>query len=381
MKARKIAVGRTVSASRVRDGIAGPVDVCLCRGRVRIPAIEITTRGTLLMFYERRWERGDETRHDIWLKRSEDGGRTWGRVIPLTRDGRKLRKNYVNVSPVVDRDTGTIWAFYTWRQFDPVRLTQYVTRSDDDGRTWSTPSELRVEGGGLLFGYSDCSRGIQLASGRLLLPFSDVSDGWTPISVYSDDHGRSWHFGKGIAGDQWRCIETALVELADGRVHLNMRCSVPGTKHRLVALSHDGGVTWEKPVAHPAFRQPQIEGFGCHSSVTRLSDAKRHDRDRLLYSGHRGNARQDLTLFISYDEGRSWQPLRVIKNGSAGYSNLIVFPDLSIGCVYESFAPIKNEIRFSRFTLEWLTGGKDGIPPGGQRPPSGRTGSTAGCAR
>ena len=97
--------------------------------------------------------------------------------------------------------------------------------------------------------------------------------------------------------------------------------------------------------------------------MARLSDERHHDRNRLLYSGHRGNRREDLTIHVSYDEGRTWQPLKVIKQGSAGYSNLMVFPDLSIGCIYESFAPVKNDIRFARFTLEWLTDGKDRIVP------------------
>lgn len=222
-----------------------PSDVRLCWGKVRIPAVEVTNQGTLLVSYERRWRRGDETPHDIYLKRSVDGGRTW-------------------------------------------------------------------------------------------------------------------RFGRRIAGN-WRCIESSVAKLADGTVHLTMRCSDEKVTCRNVALRRNGGITWERPLPHPAFSQPQFQAHGCHSCVARLTDESHYDRNRLLYSGHRGNTREELTISISYDEGQTWRPLKVIKEGSAGYSNLVVFPDLSIGCIYESFAPVKNEIRFVCFTLAWLTDGQDKV--------------------
>jgi len=94
--------------------------------------------------------------------------------------------------------------------------------------------------------------------------------------------------------------------------------------------------------------------------VARLTDAKHHDRNRLLYSGVPGNRRENLTVQISYDEGTTWQVLKVIKTGPAAYSNLVVLPDMSIGCLYDAEEP-GWKIRFARFTLDWLTDGKDTI--------------------
>jgi len=176
-------------------------------GRCRIPAVEITNKGTLLAFYERRWAKGDLSPHDLHLRRSTDGGKTWGDVLPLTVDGRgqagprrrsqwddpalstaddrEEEKNYVNITPVVDRDTGTVWVFYTWRQHEPTRLHHYFRCSADDGVTWSQERELRRSDGTAFNGYSGCSRGIQLSTGRLLAPFADVADGWSPVCLYS----------------------------------------------------------------------------------------------------------------------------------------------------------------------------------------------------
>lgn len=49
--------------------------------------------------------------------------------------------------------------------------------------------------------------------------------------------------------------------------------------------------------------------------------------------------------------------------GDAWYSDLVVLPDMSIGLLYETNATGWQSIWFARFTLEWLTDGKDKIVP------------------
>ena len=51
----------------------------------------------------------------------------------------------------------------------------------------------------------------------------------------------------------------------------------------------------------------------------------------------------------------------MLKKGVAAYSDLIVFPDMTVGCAYETDDPGWQAIRFARFTLDWLTDGKDRI--------------------
>src|SRR5699024_8142729 len=55
----------------------------------RIPAIVKTTKGTLLAFAEARKEKsdGDSGNIDLVLKRSEDGGKTWGDMILVWSEG------------------------------------------------------------------------------------------------------------------------------------------------------------------------------------------------------------------------------------------------------------------------------------------------------
>ncbi len=45
--------------------------------------------------------------------------------------------------------------------------------------------------------------------------------------------------------------------------------------------------------------------------------------------------RRNLTIRLSYDEGKTWPVKKVLEPGPAGYSDLAVGPDGSIFCFFE----------------------------------------------
>ena len=117
----------------------------------RIPSLLVTPRGTLLAFAEgRKQGSGDAGDIDLLLKRSPDLGRTWEAAQTVWDDG---PNTCGNPCPVVDRETGTLWLLLTWNRGDDAehqiiaqqsRDTRrvFVTRSTDDGLTWSAPREI-----------------------------------------------------------------------------------------------------------------------------------------------------------------------------------------------------------------------------------------------
>ena len=76
----------------------------------RIPALVVTQKGTLLAICEgRKTGRGDHGDLDMVLKRSTDGGRSWGPLELIYEEGGTAKVTIGNPCPVVDRTTGMIW--------------------------------------------------------------------------------------------------------------------------------------------------------------------------------------------------------------------------------------------------------------------------------
>jgi sialidase-1 len=344
----------------------------------RIPAIIATPKGAILAFCEGRKNQSADTGDiDMLVKRSVDGGRTWGEQKVIWDDG---PNTCGNPTPVVDRATGTIWLLLTrnlgqdgeeaiaLRKSKGTR-TVWVSRSDDDGVNWTNPVEItkttkRPEWGWYATGPGV---GIQLErgphKGRLLIPCNHTvqPDAGQPDKyqygdhvIYSDNHGKSWKVG-GIV--PWLDVdEPQVVELANGSIMMNMR-SGPSAGRRVVGYSQDGGRTWGKMRWDKALLEPP-----CQASILRYTTHLTHDKDRLLFSNPASNKeRVRLTVRLSYDEGMTWPVSRELNSGPSAYSCLTVLPDMTIGCLYERGDKHAYEkIRFARFTLEWLTSGAGG---------------------
>jgi len=336
----------------------------------RIPAVIVTPKGTLLAFCEGRKNSSSDTGDiDIVLRRSTDGGKTWGKMQVVADHGPHV---IGNPCPVVDRATGTIWMPLTRNRGDEPESqimkgttteprTVWLTKSTDDGLTWSEPVNISettrkphwrwyATGPGV---------GIQLKSGRMVIP-CDHSDHSDPKKhpygshvIYSDDGGATWKLGGTITD---KVNECQAVELAEGSLTMNMRC-YQGKNRRAVSTSKDGGLTWTPPVLNEALIEPV-----CQASFLRYTLAGPQDRNRLLFSNPASTSRVNMTVRLSYDEGKTWPVARTINPGPSAYSCLTVLPDLSIGCLYERGERHAYEkITFARFSLDWLTNGADRV--------------------
>lgn len=321
----------------------------------RIPGVVLTSEGTLLAFCEgRKTGRGDHGDLDLVLRRSTDGGSTWEPMQLVYEEGGSEKITIGNPCPVVDRTTGTIWLPFC-RDNDEV----LITNSTDDGRSWAKPTEITQHVKKPQWGWyaTGPGHGIQLTTGRLLIP-CDCRDqkgkgDWgrkgRSLVFYSDDHGQNWKLGDATDPGMNEC---EAVELADGSILLSMRQYL-GPKQRAFSKSTDAGLTWSKPRHHPEVHCPV-----CQSSILRhtLPPA---DKNRILYSGPGGPGRTHMTVRLSYDEGQTWPVHKLLYEGSSAYSDLVALSDGTIGCLYER--DNYGRITFARFTLPWLTDGKDSL--------------------
>lgn len=330
----------------------------------RIPALAVTNQGTLLAFCEgRKTSRSDHGDLDLVLRRSADGGHTWSAMQIVHEEGGTAKITIGNPCPVIDRRTGTIWLSFC-RDNDRV----FMTRSDDDGATWAEPTEItdRAKQNGWDWYATGPGHGIQLDhgrhKGRLLMPCDHRvrgAESWKTNGrshiIYSDDHGKSWNLGGITAAGMNEC---QAVELADGSILLSMR-NYHDTGRRAFAKSSDGGRSWSTPEFHE-----QVSCPVCQSSIARFSLGSKPSRNRILYSGPgRSDARMDMTVRLSYDEGRTWPVAKVAYAGPSAYSDLAVLSDRTILCLFERGEDHAYErITLARLSLQWLTDGRDADP-------------------
>lgn len=342
----------------------------------RIPAVVRSTHGTLLAFAEGRvHDCGDAGDIDIVVKRSSDGGRTWG---PLQVVNEGAGDTHGNPTPIVDRETGRIVLAETYntgrtdgRGCDvPCDRTPHLQYSDDDGLSWSAPRDLSPE---ILppnwnsWYATGPVHGIQLTRGRHAgrLVFGVNTETWNGSRVTannaalitSDDGGDHWRIG---ASDSWpiaddgtfrqKPSELTLTERADGSVLVSGR-EQDGTDlgHRAQAVSRDGGDSFAAPFRDlPGLYAPQVQG-----SVLRLGD-----RILLACPGD-PDRRRTMMIRSSYDGGRTWDSVdrgTVVTTDWSGYSDLVGIGGGAVGLLYEGGAvDARDEVRFARFTEDWLT--------------------------
>jgi sialidase-1 len=335
----------------------------------RIPALVVTTPGTLVAICEGR----KHTHHDVGVidllvRRSEDGGRTWSdTAVIATEDGQTCG----NPAPIVDRHTGTIWLPFCknpafedresrgnkWRYDRPV----WLTHSADDGRTWAEAVEItaQVKDPSWTWYSTGPVHGIQLSSGRLVAscthrvrgsggPEEEDRARYSHV-IYSDDHGANWRVGGSVP--QEGTNECAAVETADGALYLTCRDQGRGGR-RYAAWSHDGGEAFSEVYPEETLIEPR-----CEASIVRFTDARRHDRGRILFSNPASRSRDTLTVRMSEDECRTWPAAKVLEPGISAYSDLAVMEDLTVACLYERGETSPYErLTLARFDLEWLTG-------------------------
>jgi sialidase-1 len=331
----------------------------------RIPAAVVSPKGTLLAFCEgRKHGRSDTGDIDVVLRRSFDGGKTW-RPLQVVADFGP--DTIGNPCPVVDRKTGTIWLPLTKNLGSESEKvirdgtskggrTVWLTRSTDDGATWSKLVEITrsVRRDDWTWYATGPGCGIRLRSGRLVIPCDHNVRGTRARHshvIYSDDGGRSWKVG-GVLGEHTN--ECQIVERADGSLLLNMR-SYHGKNRRAVATSKDGGLTWSEVKLDDALVEPV-----CQASLLRYTLARDGGKDRLLFANPASTKREKLTVRLSYDEGRTWPVAKLLHAGPSAYSALVVLPGGTVGCLYERGRESPYErITFARFSLGWLTDGKD----------------------
>lgn len=292
----------------------------------RIPSLVATRSGELLAFAEgRRLSVSDTGVIEIVLRRSADGGATWG---PLEVVVAEAETTCGNATPVVTPAGEILLPFCKNRRDGPERLifegkaprTAWLTRSADEGRTWAppvdiTPSVNRPSWSWFAFGPG---HGVVLQSGRIVVPSVHAEmvtrthdDPCRTHLTLSDDGGRTFRVGAVL--DVPRSSENEVAEIAPGVLHVNARIEEEGAG-RVSAWSTDGGETFSEWRLDASLPDPMCQGS--------LAGGLGGDPQRLALVHATGTKRERLTLRTSRDGGRTFQEALVIEPGRAAYSDV-----------------------------------------------------------
>lgn len=325
-------------------------------------------------------------REEYLVRRSEDGGETWGPEMRLA-ESTWLHGGSVTV----DERSGAIFVFVVEEEEE--RRDPIVLRSTDEGETWEEQeTDFHPDPYGNLPLFHMNETGVTLRhseyAGRLLAPISSSvgSGGYRYTqAIYSDDGGESWR-GSGpfpVEGT----LEGALAELSDGRIYYNSRRNrgpKPGEEGVLVrpreideediqpehimrhtAWSYDGGETWTDLSVSDVLYDGggNHTGHGCMAGLVRLPV---EGRDILLFSNPdtEGIGRHSMTVWASFDGGETWPVKRLVYEGPSAYSSLAAGrPETpSEGWVYLFFEGGAEDMygggKMARFNLGWLLEGE-----------------------
>jgi sialidase-1 len=353
----------------------------------RIPALTYLGNGVVLAAWDGRPGSSADAPNpnSIVQRRSTDGGRTWGPVQVIAAghvgDASGPKYGYSDPSYIFDAEAGKVFAFFVYSkdqgfggsQFgnddaDRNVISSAVIESSDGGATWSQPrlitdvtkpgtSKTSPAAGDVRSNFASSGEGIQLKygphKGRLIQQYAgDIrqADGTNRIqaySVYSDDHGATWHKGANV-GD--RMDENKTVELSDGRVLLNSRDNA-NQGYRKVAVSTDGGATYG-----PVTQDTELPDPANNGSIARMfpnAPQGSADAKKLIFTNANSKTgRENVSARVSCDDGATWPGVRTIRSGFSAYSTVTRLDEGRFGVLYE--ANYTDNMPFAAFDDAWL---------------------------
>jgi sialidase-1 len=221
-----------------------------------------------------------------------------------------------------------------------VYYLKYIS-STDDGKTWSSPKDISTQ---IIkpknkkdFQFITSGNGIQVSSGKLLHTLVNLNKG---LYIFgSDDHGKSWYV---IDNPINPADESKIIELSDGSWMVNSRVNKLGKRY--IHISNDEGKTWKSNI------DSTLIDPGCNASLIKYNY---EDKNILIFSNAKSKSeRKNMTIRLSYDEGKTWSEEKTIYKGSSAYSSLTILQNGDIGLFFEKDEYQENVfVRISKNSL------------------------------
>ena len=346
----------------------------------RITAIVLSKKNTLIAASDSRKTSESDVGFagakniDIVVKRSTDGGNSWGDAIvvpPKATSGQDAHGDPL----IFSCNNGDLVILCAagggWNQGAGGDSKVKMSRSTDDGLTWSSWKEVqqpifddqKLKSEGLNKGFAASGRGLTMKDGTLMgaMLVGDKGNSKKASAVIvSTDNGETWSV-RGLAKNTITANNQdepkVVAELDNGDILMSVRPNSAGA--RIWFTSSDQGVNWKTST------DPFLQDGRCNAEGVRYTSVKSgHKKSRLLHINANSTVRNKLTVIMSEDEGKTWDAAKkVIQPGDGCYPSIDVLPDGTIVTYAEEVnAGVTGggsyDMVFRRFNLAWLTDGK-----------------------
>lgn len=265
--------------------------------------------------------------------------------------------------------------YFTKHKTSPFRLAKssyvWMSYSDDDGRTWSSPRDITasLRRRGMKFLGIGPGKGIVLKwgphAGRIIIPAystnwkSHLRGSQSSRLIYSDDHGKTVNDNRVLSnGEKIHSLtmdnkkeqntESVPVQLKNGDIKLFMR-NLTGNLE--VATSKDGGETWQNHVK----RYKEV-----HDAYVQLSAIRfEHDKKEyilLVNANGPGKKRQDgyaRLAQVNRNGSFKWLYHHHIQDGSFAYNSVQQLNNDQFGVLYEHREKHQNSFTLNYKVFNW----------------------------
>ncbi len=303
-----IVMKRSVDEGRSWSSLQTVVDYESLQAGNPAPVVDVTDpsypQGRIFLFYNTGNNHEIEVRkgngiREVWYKTSTDGGYTWGNAINITEMVHRPKQPTVNPAYSFDED---------WRSYanTPGHAVQFM-KGEFKGR-------------------------IYVAANHSAGNPQERSKDYQAHGFFTNDHGKTFALSENVSVPGSN--EATATLLSDNKLMMSIRNQRGDIHARLIAISSNGGVHWDTTYFDMNLPDPICEG-----SILAIGKRKNilafcNPADSI----HRNN----LTLRISFDDGKTWKKNWVIDKSETGremnhaaYSDLVEINKKSIGIIYE----------------------------------------------
>ncbi|XP_010775331.1 sialidase-3-like [Notothenia coriiceps] len=348
----------------------------------RIPALFYNRDENILMaFAEKRTNENDSSTEALVMKTGKVKKEEMEVTIKWSEQKTLIEKGShrpMNPCPLYEKNNKTLFLFFIrvegecteqWQiDHNQNKARLCYVKTTDNGQSWSDETDLThslVEIKHWATFAVGPGHGLQTESGRLIVPVyayvSGKSSAPHAVSLYSDDKGETWKFGKMLKNESLEC---QMAEYFDHSGNSLIYCNAR-TKgsYREEDISHNKGEDFSKLSCFFCFYKNLVETTGgCQGSVVSFPDqdgniggeSSQNQNKWLLFTHPSDKSkRSKLGVYVnkSPKDPSAWSAPWVINCGFSGYSDLAYIDEGWFACLMECGEKKYNEqIAFQMFS-------------------------------